>query len=183
MILSLVRVYFHYIFIYFHTRTILPIRIWAESFFPSTRRYFSFVNRSRKICIHFHPSFSHIINRRIFVDRFCSHITFPKKILLDFDPRSNYIDLRRSNISDQRVPNAIPRSRIAWSWHNFARVRSEKEKKKPAKRKEREKERRYRFSGKPASRASTNLISMRRIWPPVPVLLRLRIICREIRAR
>lgn len=101
MILSLVRVYFHYIFIYFHTRTILPIRIWAESFFPS-RRYLSFVNRSRKICIHFHPSFSHIINRRIFVD-FCSHITFPKKILLDFDPRSNYIDLRRSNISDRFI--------------------------------------------------------------------------------
>lgn len=180
MILSLVRVYFHYIFIYFHTRTILPIRIWAESFFPSTRRYLSFVNRSRKICIHFHPSFSHIINHRIFVDRFCSHITFPKKILLDLDPISIYVDR-----TSQRVPNAIPRSRIAWSWHNFARVRSEKEKKKPAKRKEREKERRYRyrFSGKPASRASTNLISMRRIWPPVPVLLRLRIICREIRAR
>lgn len=136
MILSLVRVYFHYIFIYFHTRTILPIRIWAESFFPS-RRYLSFVNRSRKICIHFHPSFSHIINRRIFVDRFCSHITFPKKILLDLDPISIYVD--RTSLTG--LSNTIPRSQIAWSWHNFARVRSEKEKKDPAKRKERERER------------------------------------------
>lgn len=144
MILSLVRVYFHYIFIYFHTRTILPIRIWAESFFPSTRRYLSFVNRSRKICIHFHPSFSHIINRRIFVD-FCSHIKFPKKDssinTLDLDPRSDYIDLRWSNSSLTGVSNTIPRSRMAWSWHNFARMRSEKEKKNPAKRKERERER------------------------------------------
>lgn len=77
MILSLVWVYFRYIFIYFHTRINESSLFEFEQNFPSIKRYLSFVNRSTKTCVYFHPSFSHIINHRIFVDRFCSR--FQKK--------------------------------------------------------------------------------------------------------
>lgn len=184
MILSLVWVYFRYIFIYFHTRINESSLFEFEQNFPSIKRYLSFVNRSTKTCIYFHPSFSHIINHRIFVDRFCSRITFPKK--KPSWSRSDYIDRRRS-----LTGASIPQSGVAWSWRNFARAHTPRKKEKKriwqkemaGGKRERGRRYRYRFSGKPASRASTNLISMRRIWPSVSVLLCLRIICREIRAR
>lgn len=190
MILSLVWVYFRYIFIYFHTRINESSLFEFEQNFPSIKRYLSFVNRSTKICVYFHPSFSHIINHRIFVDRFCSRITFPKKKNpLDLVPRSDYIDRRRSNISNRCVYSTEWSRVIVAQFRTCAHTEKEREEENLAKRngwrKERERGRRYRyrFSGKPASRASTNLISMRRIWPSVSVLLCLRIICREIRAR
>lgn len=184
MILSLVWVYFRYIFIYFHTRINESSLFEFEQNFPSIKRYLSFVNRSTKTCVYFHPSFSHIINHRIFVDRFCSR--FQKKNPLDLVPRSDYIDRRRS-----LTGASIPQSGVAWSWRNFARAHTPRKKEKKriwqkgmaGGKRERGRRYRYRFSGKPASRASTNLISMRRIWPSVSVLLCLRIICREIRAR
>lgn len=184
MILSLVWVYFRYIFIYFHTRINESSLFEFEQNFPSIKRYLSFVNRSTKTCVYFHPSFSHIINHRIFVDRFCSR--FQKKNSLDLVPRSDYIDRRRS-----LTGASIPQSGVAWSWRNFARAHTPRKKEKKriwqkgmgGGKRERGRRYRYRFSGKPASRASTNLISMRRIWPSVSVLLCLRIICREIRAR
>lgn len=189
MILSLVWVYFRYIFIYFHTRINESSLFEFEQNFPSIKRYLSFVNRSTKTCVYFHPSFSHIINHRIFVDRFCSCITFPKKktLLISFLVLTISIDVDRTSLTGA----SIPQSGVAWSWRNFARAHTPRKKEKKriwqkgmgGGKRERGRRYRYRFSGKPASRASTNLISMRRIWPSVSVLLCLRIICREIRAR
>lgn len=126
MILSLVWVYFRYIFIYFHTRINESSLFEFEQNFPSIKRYLSFLNRSTKTCVYFHPSFSHIINHRIFVDRFCSRITFPKKKNpLDLVPRSDYIDRRRS-----LTGASIPQSGVAWSWRNFARAHTPRKKEK-----------------------------------------------------
>lgn len=187
MILSLVWVYFRYIFIYFHTRINESSLFEFEQNFPSIKQYLSFVNRSTKTCVYFHPSFSHIINHRIFVDRFCSRITFPKK--KPSWSRSSFWLYRSTSISNRCVYSTEWSRVIVAQFRTCAHAEKEREEENLAKRngwrKERERGRRYRyrFSGKPASRASTNLISMRRIWPSVSVLLCLRIICREIRAR
>lgn len=145
MILSLVWVYFRYIFIYFHTRINESSLFEFEQNFPSIKRYLSFVNWSTKTCVYFHPSFSHIINHRIFVDRFCSRITFPKKKNpLDLVPRSDYIDRRRSNISNRCVHSTEWSRVIVAQFRTCAHAEKEREEENLAKRngwrKERERE-------------------------------------------
>lgn len=135
MILSLVWVYYiYYIFIYFHTRINESSLFEFEQNFPSIKRYLSFVNRSIKICVYFHPSFSHIINHRIFVDRFCSRITYlhvskkKKSLLISSLVLTISIDVDRTSLTG--ASNAIPQSGVAWSWRNFARAHTPRKKEK-----------------------------------------------------
>lgn len=126
MILSLVWVYFRYIFIYFHTRINESSLFEFEQNFPSIKRYLSFVNRSTKTCIYFHPSFSHIINHRIFVDRFCSRFQKKNDLLISSLVLTISIDVDRTSLTGA----SIPQSGVAWSWRNFARAHTPRKKEK-----------------------------------------------------
>lgn len=142
MILSLVWVYFRYIFIYFHTRINESSLFEFEQNFPSIKRYLSFVNRSTKTCVYFHPSFSHIINHRIFVDRFCSRITFPKKKLSWSRP--SFWLYRSTSISNRCVYSTEWSRVIVAQFRTCAHAEKEREEENLAKRngwrKERERE-------------------------------------------